>query len=174
MLVLLTARDVEVMNNANAEAFKRAEIRKADVVLITFGYHIFIAGLMFHDALEKIDVNVVPAGSGSTEKTFEIAEKIKPTVLVSNPSFALKLAKQGLEGIRVVIAAEEPFSSIEGYKDKLRNAFGGDVILIDYYGLAECIPIACECVNEKGLHVVDEFCYVEIIDPETGEVVSEG
>jgi len=174
MPVLLTARDVEIMNNANAEAFKRAGIRKDDVALVTFGYHIFIAGLMFHGALEKIGVKVVPVGPGSTEKTLEIAEKIKPTVLVSNPSFALKLAKQGLEGIRVVIGAGEPFSSIEGYKDKLREAFGGDVTLIDYYGLAECTPIACECVNEKGLHIVDEFCYVEIIDPETGEVVSEG
>jgi len=172
--VLLTKNDVEAMNQANAEAFRRAGVKRDDIALITFGYHIFIAGLMFHGGLEKLGVKVVAVGPGSTEKTLEIAEKVKPTVLVSNPSFALKLTKEGLEGIRVFIAAGEPFSSIEGYKDKLRDAFGGDVTLIDYYGLAECTPIACECAHEKGLHVVDDFCYVEIIDPETGEVVSEG
>jgi len=172
--VLLTKNDVEAMDKANAEAFKRAGVKKDDIALITFGYHIFIAGLTFHGGLERLGAKVVPVGPGSTEKTLEIAEKVKPTVLVSNPSFALKLAKEGLEGIRVLIAAGEPFSSIEGYKDKLRDAFGGDITLIDYYGLAECVPIACECAHEKGLHVLDEFCYVEIIDPETGEVVGEG
>ncbi len=118
-----------------------------DIALITFRYHIFIAGLMFHSGLERLCAKIVPVGPGSTEKTLEIAEKVKPTVLVSNPSFALKLAKEGLEDIRILIASGEPFSSIGGYKDKLRDAFGGDITLIDYYGLAECTPIACECAS---------------------------
>jgi len=171
--ILHTKRDIEVMNKANANAFRRAGVRKDDVVMITFGYHIFIAGLMFHGGLEEIGAKVIPLGPGSTERALEIAQRYKPTVLVSNPSFALKLAKEGLEGVRILLAAGEPFSSVEGYKDKLRDAFG-DITLVDYYGMAECTPIACECMHEKGLHITDDYCYVEIIDPETGEVLGEG
>ena len=172
--VYLTKNDVKAMDKANANAFKLAGVGKDDVAIITFGYHIFIAGLNFHGGLEELGAKVIPIGPGSTERVLEIAEKVNPTVLVANPSFALKLAKEGLEGIRVFIGAGEPFSSIDGYKDKLRSAFGDDVLLIDYYGLAECVPIACECKYENGLHITDDFCYVEVIDPETGEVLDEG
>jgi phenylacetate-CoA ligase len=172
--VYLTKNDVVAMDSANAKAFKLAGVTSDDIALITFSYHVFIAGLNFHGGLEMLGAKVVPLGPGSTEKTLEIAGKVKPTVLVANPSFALKLAKEGLEGIRVFIGAGEPFSSIDGYKDKLRDAFGDNVTLIDYYGLAECVPIACECKYERGLHVVEDFCYVEVIDPESGEVVGEG
>ncbi len=171
--VLQTQKDVDAINSANAEAFKRAGVEKKDVVMITFNYHIFIAGLNFHGGMERLGAKVVPLGPGSTERALEIAEMVKPTVLISNPSFALKLAKEGLDGIKALIAAGEPFSSIEGYKEEVKDAFGG-ATMIDYYGMAECLPIACECRYENGLHIIDDFVYVEIIDPDTGEVLEEG
>jgi len=171
--VLQTQRDVDAINSANAEAFERAGVDKSDVVMITFNYHIFIAGLNFHGGMERLGAKVVPLGPGSTERALEIAEMVKPTVLISNPSFALKLAKEGLDGVKMLIAAGEPFSSIEGYKEEVKNAFGG-ATMIDYYGMAECLPIACECRYENGLHIIDDFVYVEIIDPDTGEVLEEG
>jgi len=171
--ILQTKRDIEAIDTANAQAFIRAGVERADIALITFNYHIFIAGLNFHGGMEKLGAKVVPLGPGSTERALEIAEHAKPTVLISNPSFALKLANEGLEGIKLLIAAGEPFSSIEGYKEQLKEAFGG-ATMVDYYGMAECLPIACECKYENGLHIVDEFCYVEIIDPDTGEVLEDG
>jgi phenylacetate-CoA ligase len=171
--VLQSKKDVEVINEANARAFARAGVKRDDKALITFGYHIFIAGLNFHGGIEALGAKAIPLGPGSTERALEIAEIIKPTVLISNPSFALKLAGEGLGGVKTLIAAGEPFSSIEGYREKVKDAFDG-ISTIDYYGLAECVPIAVECTHENGLHIVEDFCYVEIIDPETGEVVEEG
>ena len=171
--VLQTQNDIDAIDISNAEAFMRAGIDRNDVVMITFNYHIFIAGLNFHGGMERLGAKVVPLGPGSTERALEIAEMTNPTVLVSNPSFALKLAKEGLDEIKVLIAAGEPFSSVEGYKDQVKEAFNG-ATMIDYYGMAECLPIACECRYENGLHVIDEFCLVEIIDPVTGEVLEEG
>ena len=171
--ILQTARDVEVMDNVNARAFERAGVSMNDVVMITFSYHIFIAGLNFHGGMERLGAKVVPLGPGSTERALEIAEMVKPTVLISNPSFALKLAGEGLDGLNSFIAAGEPFTSVEGYREKVKNAFNG-ATMIDYYGMAECLPIACECKYENGLHVIDDFVHVEIIDPDTGEVLEEG
>ncbi len=171
--VLQTQRDVDSINGANAEAFRRAGVERDDVVMITFNYHIFIAGLNFHGGMERLGAKVIPLGPGSTERALEMAEMVSPTVLISNPSFALKLAKEGLDGVKVLIAAGEPFSSVEGYKEEVKNAFGG-ATMIDYYGMAECLPIACECRYENGLHIIDDFVHVEIIDPDTGEVLEDG
>jgi phenylacetate-CoA ligase len=168
-----TRNDIEAINKANAEAFARAGISNKDTAIITFGYHIFIAGLNFHGGLEYLGVKTVPVGPGSTERVLEIAEIVKPTVLVSNPSFAVRLANEGLKGIKTLIAAGEPFSAVEGYKSEVKDALDG-AVTIDYYGLAECLPIACECKHETGLHVIDDYCLVEIIDPDTGEVLEEG
>ena len=171
--ILQTSKDIEVIDSVNARAFLNAGMEKNDVVMITFSYHIFIAGLNFHGGVEKLGAKAIPLGPGSTERALEIAEIAKPTVLISNPSFALKLANEGLEGIKLFVAAGEPFTSVEGYREKVKDAFDG-IVAVDYYGMAECLPIACECRYENGLHVMDEFCYVEIIDPDTGEVLEGG
>ncbi len=171
--ILQTKRDIETINSANAEAFRRIGVESSDIALITFGYHIFIAGLNFHGGIESLGAKAVPLGPGSTERALEIAEIVKPTILISNPSFALKLAKEGLDGIKVLIAAGEPFTSVEGYREKIKDAYSG-ITAVDYYGMAECLPIACECKYENGLHVIDDFVHVEIIDPDTGEVLEEG
>jgi len=46
----------------------------------------------------------------------------------------------------------------------------------DIYGLSEVIGpgVSCECEKKSGLHVFEDHFYVEIIDPETGEVLPEG
>jgi len=46
----------------------------------------------------------------------------------------------------------------------------------DIYGLSEVIGpgVSCECSAKSGLHVNEDVFYVEIIDPDTGEVLPEG
>jgi phenylacetate-CoA ligase len=109
-------------------------------------------------------------GPGESQRTAEILERFKVTVLASNPSFALKLAQEGVKSIRVLFAGGEPFSSVEGYKERLRQAFG-PIGLIDSYGLGQSTPVARECKEERGLHVADNLIYLEIVEPETGKVL---
>ncbi|MCQ2456823.1 MAG: phenylacetate--CoA ligase, partial [Clostridia bacterium] len=46
----------------------------------------------------------------------------------------------------------------------------------DIYGLSEVMGpgVACECPEQAGMHVREDNFIVEIIDPETGEVLPEG
>jgi len=46
----------------------------------------------------------------------------------------------------------------------------------DIYGLSEVIGpgVAAECSQKSGLHIFEDHFYVEIIDPDTGEVLPEG
>lgn len=43
---------------------------------------------------------------------------------------------------------------------------------LNQYGSSEMGPIAFECTHHQGLHVHDDFHYVELIDPETGQPVT--
>jgi phenylacetate-CoA ligase len=46
----------------------------------------------------------------------------------------------------------------------------------DIYGLSEVIGpgVSSECTEQSGLHVFEDHFYVEIINPETGEILPEG
>lgn len=46
----------------------------------------------------------------------------------------------------------------------------------DIYGLSEVIGpgVSCECTAKSGMHIFEDHFYVEVIDPETGEILPEG
>ena len=172
--IYLTANDIAALKRTNAKLYAAAGVGPGDVAITTLSYALFPAGLMIHDAFEELGVKVIPVGPGDTERTIELIRKWKVSVLYSNPSFALRLGQEGIEGIRVLIAGGEPFSAIPGYKDKVRAALGGDAVLTESYGLAECTPVARECRHETGMHIVDDWCHVEILDPESDRPVAPG
>lgn len=171
--MMFTDRDIETMGSVNARAFKDAGIKPDDVVAITFGYHLFIAGLSLQGGFEALGCKTIPVGPGDAKRTADIINRFGVTVLASGPSFALRCAEEGAKGIRILIAGGEPFSSVEGFKERVRDALG-QITLIDTYGLAQVSPLARECSEETGLHILDEWVYLEIIDPETGKVLPDG
>lgn len=171
--MLFSDRDIEIMNLVNADAFRAAGVRSEDVIAVTFGYHLFIAGLSLQGGFEKLGCKTIPVGPGEAKRTAEIINRFGVTVLASGPSFALRCSEEGAKGIRILIAGGEPFSSVDGFKDRVRESLG-QITLIDTYGLAQVSPLARECKEETGLHILDEWVYVEIIDPDTEEVLPNG
>lgn len=171
--IFFTNKDIEEMNKVNSQSLRAAGITTNDIVAITFNYHLFIAGLSLQGGFETLGCRTIPVGPGDAKRTTEIINRFSVTVLASGPSFALRCAEEGAKGIRVLLAGGEPFSSVEGFKDKVRAAYG-QITLIDTYGLAQVSPLARECREETGLHVLDEWVYVEIIDPETEEILPDG
>ena len=146
-----------------------AGITPDDICAVTFGYHLFIAGLYYQGQLEYYGAKVIPLGPGESERAAELINKYRVTVLISNPTFAMKLAAKGIPSVRILFVGGEPFTSVEGYPEKIRAAFGREIGLINSYGMALCSPIARSCRFEKGLHLLDDFIYAEVIDPSTGE-----
>ena len=51
---------------------------------------------------------------------------------------------------------------------------GEDVTICDMYGISGFNIVAQECRYERGMHVFEDYAYLEIIDPETGEVLPDG
>jgi phenylacetate-CoA ligase len=104
------------------------------------------------------------------------------TVIACTPSYALNIAdyieknmpdfKIEETRLRIGVFGAEPWT--EAMRQEIEKRLKIDAY--DIYGLSEVIGpgVSCECSEKSGLHVFEDHFYVEIIDPETGEVLPEG
>jgi len=172
--VYQTDKDLTKMHEVCARTLKAAGVRKEDICVVTYGYHLFIAGLFYQSQLEYYGAKVIPLGPGESERAINLINKYEVSVLITNPTFAMKLAAGGIPSVRILFVGGEPFASVEGYPQRVRNAFGRDLTIIDSYSMALCMPVARSCPYDKGLHLMDDFIFAEVIDPMTGENVPYG
>lgn len=169
-----TTNDIENMHRVCAGSLDAAGVRKGDICAVTFGYQLFVAGLFYQGQLEYYGAKVIPLGPGESERAVQLINDYQISVLISNPTFAMKLAQKGIPGVKILLVGGEPFTSVEGYPEKVREVFGRDIVIIDSYGMAQCLPIARSCRYGTGLHIMDDFVYAEVIDPETEKGVPYG
>ena len=167
-----TKADLEYEAEANAAVFERMGIEAGDRVLNTFGYELFGTGYLIQRGLEELGAEVIPAGPGESAQAAETISTYDVDALIGNPSFALKVAEAGGE-VDVFVGAGEPFTSIPGYREEVTDALGCETA-VDYFGTRHVLPIAAETSEEDGLHVVDEYAIVELVDPDTGESLPPG
>ncbi len=172
--VYYTNRDLENMYRVCARSLEAAGVGKDDICAITFGYQLFVAGLFYQGQLEFYGAKVIPLGPGESDRAVKLINDYQVSVLISNPTFAMKLARKGIPSVKTLLVGGEPFTSVEGYREKVLGAFGRDLVIIDSYGMALCLPIARSCRHSRGLHVMDDFVYAEVIDPESGRIVPPG
>jgi phenylacetate-coenzyme A ligase PaaK-like adenylate-forming protein len=169
-----TNNDLKNMHRVCARSLEAAGVKKEDICAVTFGYQLFVAGLFYQGQLEDYGAKVIPLGPGESERAVKLINDYQASVLISNPTFAMKLAQKGIPSVKTLFVGGEPFTSVAGYREKVLDAFGRDLVIIDSYSMALCLPIARSCRHSPGLHVMDDFVYAEVIDPETGKVVSPG
>jgi len=102
------------------------------------------------------------------------------TVLASTPSYALYLAEVAAEmgidirelPLRAGVFGAEPWS--DNMRKELEAALG--LTAIDIYGLSEVLGpgVSSECLEQYGLHVMEDHFIVEVLDPETLSPVPDG
>ncbi|MGQ9692854.1 MAG: phenylacetate--CoA ligase family protein [Thermaceae bacterium] len=150
-----------------AEALSRMYQRLGVVgkkVLVAFSYHVFAGGWLFHQGLWRAGNLVFPHGPGEAERIVELQNKHQFDVLVTNPSFALRIAQLGGR-FALLLAGGEPFTSVPGYREKLEALLGGTAL--DAYGTSELGIVAGETLEKNGLHELQEMAILEVLDPET-------
>jgi phenylacetate-CoA ligase len=64
-----------------------AGIRKGDIVLNTFSYHLTPGGLMLDQGARALGCPVIAAGPGNTEQQLIIIETLKPVAYTGTPDF---------------------------------------------------------------------------------------
>jgi phenylacetate-CoA ligase len=175
-----TANDLENWINMMARCLYMVGMREQDVFQNMVNYAFFTGGLGFHDAAERIGATVVPAGVGNTERQIQYMIDFGTTVIHATPSYAMHIKEvaegMGIKpdeiGLRIGCFGAEPWSN--NTRKRLEDAF--NIKAFDSYGLSEMNGpgVAFECEEQNGLHIWADHYFIEIIDPETGEQVSEG
>ncbi|RAR51734.1 phenylacetate-CoA ligase [Paraburkholderia unamae] len=171
--ILHSAADLRAIEAACGQHLDACGIGPGDVCMVTFGYHLFVAGLFYQSQMEARGVACIPHGPGETERAARVARQCGVTVLAGNPSHALKLIEAGCPVPRVFFAGGEAFTGNAALYERVREAMPG-TLLIDSYSLSECLPVARTFPGGTGVHVFDELLYAEVIDPESGLPVAEG
>ena len=175
-----TQHDIDLWAECSARALVAAGADKDDFVHIAYGYGLFTGGLGIHDGAQKMGATVIPASSGNTARQVMMLQDFGSSILCCTPSYALFIAdtlkEQGITldkiHLKAGIFGAEPWT--EEMRAEIESRLG--IKAYDIYGLSEIsgpgVAFDCECQN--GMHVNEDNFLIEIIDPETGEVLPDG
>jgi phenylacetate-CoA ligase len=118
-------------------------------------------------------------GHGNTDKQIQMMIDLQSTVLCATSSYGLLLTEEiEKRGIKDQICLKHGVIGSERWGDKMRKRISESlgIDLFDIYGLTEIYGpgIGINCKYNTGMHIWDDFVYVEVIDPETGKNVPDG
>jgi phenylacetate-CoA ligase len=179
VIIPYTRRDVEDWATMFARCYQMAGVTPLDRIHITPGYGLWTAGIGFQAGAELMGAMAVPMGPGNTDKQLKMMIDIESTVLCATSSYALLLAeeveKRGL-GNRIKLRIGVIGSERWGEKMRRRIADILHIRLYDIYGLTEIYGpgIGISCDADCGMHMWDDYLYIEIVDPATGVPVPDG
>jgi phenylacetate-CoA ligase len=173
-----TQKDIDTWSDLIARNMTMVGVGKDDIFQNMVNYGMFTGGLGFHYGAEKIGMAVIPSATGNTKRQIEMMMDFGVTTIHCTPSYAMHLSEiaeemgASFDHLKTGIFGAEPWS--ESVRHSLEKRLG--VTAYDSYGLSELFGpgVAFECPERDGLHIWHDSFYVEIIDPKTGERVSDG
>lgn len=184
LVFILSKGDLDrlVFNGALAfNAIGLTQEDRAQVLLTLDG--LLIAGMAYYRALTAIGVNTTRIGHIPFDKQKQYIDLLKPTVLISTPSylkvFGQRLVESGYDLRNTSI--EKIFCVGESIRNEAfeLNSIGKTVQelfnaqLFSGYGVTEFSVSYSECAERNGCHSHPELIYTEIVD-ENGNPVPDG
>ena len=187
---LYTRQDTNNLRTAGGRVIDLGNGTREDRILNLFPYAPHLAYWVTHYAAHSRNIFSVGTGGGKvlgTTGNLDLMEKIRPTILVGMPTFLYHLLRQGatekrrLENLRCIVFGGEKVAP--GTRRKLaslvREMGAGDITTLATYGFTEAKLAFPECAtpageSPTGYHLFPDLGIVEIIDPNTGEVLPEG
>ena len=179
VIIPYTAKDVDDWGEMFRRCYEFAGITKNDRIHVTPGYGLWTAGIGFQNGAEKLGAMVIPMGPGNTNKQLQMMMDLKSTVLCATSSYALLLAEEiEKRGIADQIHLKKGVIGSERWSEKMRQRIHDElgIELYDIYGLTEIYGpgIGISCRYDCGMHIWDDYIYLEVIDPVTGKNVPDG
>ncbi len=149
VVAFYTQHDIDLWEECTARAIVAAGGTEEDVVQVCYGYGLFTGGAGLHGGSHKVGCLTLPMSSGNTDRQIQFMMKLKAGIFGAEPW------------------TEEMRRSIE-------KSLG--IKAYDIYGLTEVSGpgVAFECAEQRGMHINEDHFYVEVIDPDTGEVLPDG
>ena len=179
-VVAYTRNDMNLWSEVMARTYAAAGVTDDDVIHNAYGYGLFTGGLGFHYGAERLGATVIPISGGNTKRQLMLMHDFGSTVLCCTPSYSLLIAEVAKDDgvdlkslpLKVGIFGAEPWS--ERMREEIESRLG--LVALNVYGLSEVIGpgVAMECTEKNGMHIFEDHFVPEIIDPDTGECLSDG
>jgi phenylacetate-CoA ligase len=167
----------EAFLTRHARVFYNAGLRKGDILLSTFSYHMVPAGLLVHESANKVGATAIPTGPGNTELQLDIMRTLGVTAYIGTPSFLAALIERAEEKGYVFqrdFKLRKALCSVEVLTPAMRSHLQSYGINVSQgYACADIGNFAYECGRKNGFHICEEV-FVEIVDPVTRKKLGPG
>lgn len=156
-------------------------IRPRDTFYFAFGWGNFAGFWSAYWGARRLGCRVISGGGLDTKGHILAIQRLKPTVLISTPTFALRMAavaeEMGVDlsssSIRYTYHAGEPGpTALPGMREAIERAWGATAG--ELLGIAEVDALAPGCPLGDGVHVNEMNVFTWSADPQAGDEVSEG
>jgi phenylacetate-CoA ligase len=152
-------------------------IRPGDVVLNAWAYGTHNGAFAFDEALYRwLNCVVITTSTGnvtSSERQVELAVEYGATAILTTGDYLLRLADVARD------LGYDPKRDLQikalpniGDRELLESTF--DAECFHSYGFHEVQWVSVECPAHDGLHIFEDAFVVEIVDPETGDLLPDG
>ena len=178
MYIPLTRNDLACWILTSKRAYTAAGIKPHHRVLTTYNSGPFVAGAV-GEWLHSLGVNLIPIGTGNTERLIRSLQRFKPNAMPGTPSFLLYIAEiassLGIDpakcGLETLVCGGEPGASETAVRHKLQTAFNSKVY--EVMGVGDIsISMWGESTEQEGMHFcAQDFVYVELINPNNGKSI---
>ena len=156
--------------------YRAAGVTAGDRVFFAFSFGPFIGFWSAFGGAERLGAMCISGGAMSSEQRLRSMLDLGATVLLSTPTYALRLAELArdleleLRGspIGVTIHAGEPGASIPATRDAIEEAFGA--ACFDHTGMTELGPTGHSCSARDGVHLIESEFIFEVMPD--GELVA--
>jgi phenylacetate-CoA ligase len=161
-----------------AQGLYACGMRKGDVVLNTFNYHLTPLAFMLDESLRMLGATVVPIGPGNLSMQIQLMRQLHITGFLGTPSFLMSIV-EAAEGMNLDFKKDlhlkAAFVGAEMFPESLRQKLEGKlkILLRQAYGTVDVGCLGYECPEKNGMHIPEDVI-VEIVDTETGRQLEIG
>jgi phenylacetate-CoA ligase len=180
IVVGYTRDDLDIWSSVMLRSFVATGMHAGDVLQNAYGYGLFTGGLGAHYGAERLGATVIPISGGNTERQILVMKDFGVTAICCTPSYFIHLIEKvkanGISfrdlGVRIGVFGAEPWT--EAMRTYIQRESG--IQAFDIYGLTEIIGpgVGIECGEQAGLHIFEDHFLIEIVDPETDEMLPDG
>jgi len=166
-----------------AHILNQAGVTRNACCLFAFSFGPFLGFWTAYEAAIARGCVCIPSGGQSTESRLLAILKHRVEYLFCTPTYALRMIECARETgtslkdnyLKKIIVAGEPGGSQQVIREKVDQAWIGESLLFDHYGMTEVGPVAYECPGGQGsLRVHLDAYHAEVINQVTGRGVEDG
>lgn len=176
-----TAEDIRFGQIGFKRALTLAGFTADDIAHMSLPLGIHPAGHLMARSGSDMGVGMVWAGGGNTLPSpaqLDLVAMFQPTAWIGMASYGIQLGNlartQGIDlaasSVEKILCSAEPLSASK--RRKLSELWGAPVR--DCYGMTEVMMLGCEDAAQDGFRFWSDYCYPEVVDPDTLEPVAEG